>query len=136
MAQEQTDSRAQSVWEQRWRERMAAWRQSGLSQQAFCRAHGLSVSSFSHWKSELAKRDGRMASPEVPAERAAAAGSPEALRWTEVRWPEWTPEVPPAAREISGFEIVLPRGWSVRLGAGFEAESLRRLLAVLEERSC
>jgi hypothetical protein len=35
-----------------------------------------------------------------------------------------------------GFEIVLPRGWSVRLGPRFEAESLRRLLGVLEERPC
>lgn len=136
MSQEPMNGRAQSVWEQRWRERIAAWRQSGLSQQAFCRAEGLSVSSFSHWKSELAKRDRSSPSPEDdPAERAAAAGSPEALRWKEVRWPELAPEVP-MAREISGFEIVLPRGWSVRLGAGFEAESLRRLLSVLEERSC
>jgi hypothetical protein len=34
----------------------------------------------------------------------------------------------------SEFEVVLPRGWSVRLGPRFEAEPLRRLLSVLEER--
>lgn len=134
MAQEQTDSRAQSVWERRWRERIAAWRESGLTQQAFCQAQGISVSSFSHWKSELAKRDGSRPSPEGPAERAAAEKSPSALRWTEVRWPAAGADV--AVAESSGYEIVLPRGWSVRLGPRFEAESLRRLLAVLEERSC
>jgi hypothetical protein len=42
-------------------------------------------------------------------------------------------EMWPAA---SGFEIVLSQGWSVRMGPQFEAEPLRRLLSVLEERSC
>lgn len=136
MAQKRKVNPVQSVWELQWRERIEAWRRSGQTQQEFCRAHGLSAGSFSHWKAELVRREGVRAA--VRASDAAAPGgdrrdrSPEALSWSEVRWP--------AAAEVAedggGFEIVLPRGWSVRLGPRFEAESLRRLLSVLEERPC
>jgi hypothetical protein len=137
MAQKRKVNLVQSVWELQWRERIEAWRRSGQTQQEFCRAHGLSVGSFSHWKAELVRREGQRASV-----RAADAvvpggdrheGSPEALSWSEVRWPAGAAEV---AEDGGGFEIVLPRGWSVRLGPRFEAESLRRLLSVLEERPC
>ena len=137
MAQKRKVNPVQSVWELQWRERIEAWRRSGQTQQEFCRAHGLSAGSFSHWKAELVRREGLRAS--VRAADAAAPGgdrrdrSPEALSWSEVRWPAGAAEVAGAG---GGFEIVIPRGWSVRLGPRFEAESLRRLLSVLEERLC
>jgi hypothetical protein len=34
------------------------------------------------------------------------------------------------------IELVLPDGWSVHLRAGFDAQCLRQLLAVLRERPC
>jgi hypothetical protein len=137
MARKRKVNPVQSVWELQWRERIEAWRRSGQTQQEFCRAHGLSAGSFSHWKAELVRREGLRASVRV-ADTAAAGGdrrerSPEALSWSEVRWPAGAAEV---AGDGGGFEIVLPRGWSVRLGPRFEAESLRRLLSVLEERPC
>ena len=136
MAQKRKVNPVQSVWELQWRARIEAWRRSGQTQQEFCRAHGLSAGSFSHWKAELVRREGLRSSV-----RAADAGgvggrrerSPEALSWSEVRWSAGAAEVSGAG---GGFEIVLPRGWSVRLGPRFEAESLRRLLSVLEERPC
>ena len=137
MAQKRKVNPVQSVWELQWRERIEAWRRSGQTQQEFCRAHGLSAGSFSHWKAELVRREGLRAS--VRAADATAPGgerrerSPEALSWSEVHWPAGAAEV---AGYGGGFEIVLPRGWSVRLGPRFEAESLRRLLSVLEERPC
>ena len=138
MAQEPKVDQAQSVWELQWRERIEAWRRSGQTQQEFCRTHGLAAGSFSHWKSELVRRDDLRASAHAAATAAAAGGavrerSPEALGWSEVRWPAAGPDV---VRDGAGFEIVLPGGRSVRLGARFETESLRRLLGVLEERSC
>jgi hypothetical protein len=121
--------------ERQWRERVDAWRGSGQTQRAFCKARGISGSSFSRWKAELARRDQLRA--EASGEIAASGGSTgrrtEALGWTEVGWPSASAECVP---EGSGFEVFLPRGRSVRLGPRFEAESLRRLLAVLEERSC
>ena len=137
MSQKRKVNPVQSVWELQWRERIEAWRRSGQTQQEFCRVHGLSAGSFSHWKAELVRREGLRAS--VRAADAAAPGgdrrdrSPEALSWSEVRWPAGAAEVAGAG---GGFEIVIPRGWSVRLGPRFEAESLRRLLSVLEERLC
>jgi hypothetical protein len=137
MAQKRKVNPVQSVWELQWRERIEAWRRSGQTQQEFCRAQGLSAGSFSHWKAELVRREGLRASVGA-ADAAAPRGdrrerSPEALSWSEVRWPAGAAEV---AGDGGGFEIVLPRGWSVRLGPRFEAESLRRLLSVLEERPC
>jgi hypothetical protein len=129
----------QLVWEQRWRERVEAWRRSGQRQQEYCRAHGISASSFSHWKSELSKRDQLRveagAAGRVTAGGGATARGSEALRWSEVRLPAAASGLP-VGQEGSGFEIVLPRGWSVRLGPGFEVEPLRRLLAVLSELPC
>jgi hypothetical protein len=137
MAQEPKPRGVEAVSEQRWRERIVAWRESGQTQQAFCQAQGCSMSSFSRWKIKLTKQ-GEVGSPAAGVGQGVGetsrAVSPEALRWTEVRWPERLAEL--AAPASSGFEIVLPRGWSVRLGPQFEPESLRRLLAVLEERSC
>lgn len=138
MAQKQIKSQSESVWERRWRERIAAWRESGQTQQAFCQTHGVSVSSFSHWKSRLAKREEAKLAAGVEGSASGSCGEkiPGAMRWNEVHWPAVGVEAPQAAPDSSGFEIVLPRGLSVRLGPRFEAESLRRLLAVLEERSC
>ena len=139
MAQKRKVNPVESVWELQWRERIEAWRRSGQTQQEFCRAHGLSAGSFSHWKAELVRREGLRVSVRAADAAAGGAGgdrrerSPEALSWSEVRWPAGAVEVAGAG---GGFEIVLPRGWSVRLGPGFEAESLRRLLSVLEERPC
>lgn len=137
MARKRKGNPVQSVWELQWRERIEAWRRSGQTQQEFCRAHGLSAGSFSHWKAELVRREGLRASAGA-ADAAAPSGdrrerSPEALSWNEVRWPAGAAEV---AGDCGGLEIVLPRGLSVRLGPRFEAESLRRLLSVLEERPC
>jgi hypothetical protein len=139
MAQERPGDGIQFEWERVWRERIAAWRASGQTQKSFCQAHGVSASSLSRWKIRLAKRDAAQAL-QAGAEVCASASAPErcseSLRWTELRWPAVGVDAHPAEPESSGFEIVLPRGWSVRLGPRFETESLRRLLAVLEERSC
>ena len=137
MARKRKVNPVQSVWELQWRERIEAWRRSGQTQQEFCRAHGLSAGSFSHWKAELVRREGlrvsaRAADGAAPG-RDRREGNPEALSWSEVRWPAGATEM---AGDGGGFEIVLPRGLSVRLGPRFEAESLRRLLSVLEERPC
>jgi hypothetical protein len=134
----QKRKRAELVWEHLWRERIDAWSGSGQTQRRFCQAHGISVSSFSRWKVELARRD-ELGAAIAPAGKMAPSGdsserTSEALRWTEVRLPGAGADM--GGVDGAGFEVVLPRGWSVRLGPRFETEPLRRLLAVLEERSC
>jgi hypothetical protein len=97
--------------EQQWRRWMRTWRASGLSVAAFCARQGLSAASFYAWRRELERRDAeqpafvpvRLVGSEVPS----AGGAP--------------------------VEIVLGAGRTVRVAAGFDAPTLRRVLAVLEE---
>ncbi|MGB0713006.1 MAG: IS66 family insertion sequence element accessory protein TnpA, partial [Gammaproteobacteria bacterium] len=49
------DKRAQ------WRERLDQWRQSGLSQTAYCTRHDLKLATFRYWRQQL--RDEAVPSP-------------------------------------------------------------------------
>jgi hypothetical protein len=140
MAQKRNAELVESIWECQWRERIELWRRSGQTQQEYCRAHGISASSLSHWKGKLAQRDRLRAEAAVTgqaaAENRARARSAEGVKWTEVPVPASAAGGVEIGAESSGFAVVLAHGWSVRLGPRFEAESLRRLLAVLKELSC
>jgi len=95
--------------ERQWRQWLDAWRRSGLNVREFCARHGLAQPSFDAWRRELAKRDA--ARPAfVPVQVLAEAAVPEALA------------------------LVLPGGRTIRVGPGFDASTLRQLLAVLEEQ--
>jgi hypothetical protein len=96
--------------ERRWRQWLDAWRRSGLSVRAFCSRHGLSQPNFYAWRRELDRRD--------------AAGP--AFLPVQVLADAVPTEAPLA--------VVLPGGRTIRVGPGFDATTLRQLLAVLEER--
>ena len=91
---------------------LAAAAASGLSVAAFAARHGLRPQRLERWQRQL------------------AAVQPVAETFVEVTLP---PVVRPAA---GAFEIVLHTGRIVRVGAGFNADELRRLLAVVDEASC
>ena len=110
--------------EPHWRERVAAWRASGLTQAAFCREHGLAPAELSWWKHELARRD----------QAFKTESSPTPKRTTTRRAFIPVRISPSPARE--GFELVLRGGQTIRMGASFDETSLRRLLAVLENSRC
>ena len=95
--------------EQQWRRRIKQWRASGLSVRAFCARYGLASASFYHWRRVLERR---------------AAEAPAFVPVQVVD--DATP--PPA----SALEVVLVDGRMVRVAPGFDAATLRRLLAVLE----
>jgi transposase-like protein len=96
---------------QYWTRMLAAWGQSGLSQTEFCRREGINLGTFAWWKRQLRKAAGHQ-----PRRRAA--------RFVEVRLAQ--PSSAP------GYEVVLPRGRSIRVPAQFDAESLSRLIAAVE----
>jgi transposase len=100
--------------EQQWRRWIGEWRASGLSVRAFCDRRGLAIPSFYAWRRTLERR-----AAEVPAfvpVQVVADGAPA---------------------HASALEVVLRDGRAVRVAPGFDAATLRRLLAVLEgERSC
>ena len=100
--------------EQQWRRWISDWRASGLSVRAFCERRGLAIPSFYAWRRTLEQRA-----------TAKAAFVPVQI----------LADVAPA--KASALELVLAGGRIVRVAPGFDAATLRRLLAALEgERSC
>jgi hypothetical protein len=119
--------------EQYWRGILRQWRRSGLSGRSFCRVHGLSEPSFYAWRRTSQQRD-QQASPEsqgaarratTPVQRTAA------LPCRRDGLPNFVPVT--IAAPTPSLELVLGDGRSVRVPAGFDAATLRQLLAVLQE---
>jgi hypothetical protein len=99
--------------ERQWRRWIGEWQASGLSVRAFCERRGLTVASFYAWRRVLQRRAAEKAAF-VPVQVVA----------------DTVPE------RASALEVVLAGGRTVRVAPGFDAPTLRQLLAVLEERPC
>ncbi len=124
-------ARARAACEERrrrWTERVSRWQCSGKSQAAFCRELGLNANSFNFWKLRVLRQPGTRRKRGA-AEPAASGG---VSKFTPVR----------VAMPLScAFEVCLRGGHTIRIAPGFDAESLRRLIGVLEigggaARSC
>lgn len=96
-----------------WRQMLKRQQQSKLSIRAFCRLHQLSETNFYAWRRTLARRD-RQLPPFVP---------------VQLLNPQ--PPTPPPAN--SPLELLLPNGRILRIGPAFDADTLRRLLPLLED---
>ncbi len=116
-----------------WRRTLRQWRRSGLSVRAFCAEHVLAEASFYAWRRIVAQRDQESAPVHAKPERdrvdrAASAGDDA---------PVFVPLRVIDVATQAAFEVVLERGRVVRVLRGFDTETLRQLLAVLEEeRPC
>ena|SRR5689334_17250593 len=96
--------------ERQWRQWIQEWRASGLSVRAFCARRRLAEPSFYAWRKELQRR-----------ETARPAFVPVRV----------LPDEPATGdRHVT---IVLAGGRMVRVGPGFDAATLRQVLAVLGE---
>lgn len=94
-----------------WREHVERWRASGESIRGYCRAQGISESAFHFWKRELKRRDARRASRE------------QSLAFAEV----CLTSVPEAS-----LEVVCDTPRRILVHPGFDADTLARVVAVLE----
>src|SRR5581483_4425366 len=99
--------------EQQWRRWMREWRGSGLTVRAFCDLHGLAEPSFYAWRRTLEERQ----------------AEPVAFVPVQV-----VGDVQPAA--AGALEVVLSNARTARVAPGFDAATLTRLLAVLEDKPC
>ena len=109
-----------------WRRTFRQMRRSGLSVRAFCAEHGLAEASFYAWRRIIAQRDRE--GSRVPDGHSDAAVD-DAPVFVPLRVIDVSTQV--------AFEVVLERGRVVRILRGFDAATLRQLLAVLEEdRPC
>ena len=99
--------------EHQWRRWIDEWQTSGLSARAFCERRGLTVASFYAWRRALQRRAAEKATF-VPVQVL-----PDAVQ-----------------TQTSALEVLLPDGRTVRVAPGFDAATLRQVLAVLEGRPC
>lgn len=122
-------ARQRSVSKERmWRERLARYRQSGLSVAAFCAAEGVSLAAFYSWRRRLREAVGPACGPQVAAPVVTdaavreAAGDPAAL---------FVPVAIPGS--VGEVRIEVPGGVVVRLPLTVDERLLRACLrAVLE----
>lgn len=91
------------------RERLAAWRASGLNLMAWCRREGIGYERMRGWRRQLGDR---------------ASWSPALL----------PVEVVGSSEPAFSFELELPRGLRLRVASGFDPASLSLLLRAVEAR--
>lgn len=128
MSRRRTTGRAAAAKkrEAHWRRIMAKQRRSGLTHTEFCGRESISVHSYFWWKRELgvrAKKRGRSV-PQVRQQgekKPATSLVPVTIKQAAI----------PAASDW--FEVLLSSGRVLRVRSGFDAESLKRLVAILEE---
>lgn len=100
--------------EQVWQRNVEAWRQSGLSQKAFCQRNHLALSTFGRWLQQLNKRSNLVSAcveiVPVPCVQAIPVSAPPVV-------------------------VVMGGGrYRLELADGFQRETLREVLHVLEAR--
>jgi hypothetical protein len=124
-----------------WRDVVRTWKQSGLSQAAFCRKHGIKPVTFGWWKRKLVgtagtRRQCRGGTSRTSGKKYASAktGSVTA-RFIEMPLdhscvPNGQGAMPPA-----GYEVMLPDGPMIRLPHDFDPDRVERLVLALQS-SC
>jgi transposase len=108
-----------------WRQMLRRWQRSGLSVRDFCARHQLSEANFYAWRRTLAQREPRSTPSRI----------------TRPHPAEPTPTFVPVQlaappRPPTPIEIVVGRPRLLRLLPGFDADTLRQVLALLEASSC
>jgi transposase-like protein len=126
-----------------WEEVVRRWKEGGQSVAAFCRAEGLRESAFYCWRRLLARRSYRTCerAPDTGSRSRSQARSVTPASRSSRQSP--TPSFLPVhvvkhsvAGAAHGVEIVLRQGRTVRVGAGFDRQTLAEVLAVLETQPC
>ena len=111
--------------EQFWRDHVAGWKSSGLSLRLYSEEHGLKAGTLGYWNSRLKAQ---------AADAPASSAGPEAkAAFLAVHVAEPTVTMPEPRDDR--IELTLPGGCAVRVGRGFDAATLDRLLDVVERRS-
>jgi hypothetical protein len=110
-----------------WTKRVERWAESGLTAKEFAAEVGVNSATLMHWKYRLAA-EARGAST------LSAEPKQDAVSFVEVQ--ATAPDIEPARKTSPppAFELVFASGATVRIPAGFDAATLRRLLDVMTRR--
>ena len=111
--------------EQFWRDHVAGWKSSGLSLRLYSERHGLKAGTLGYWNSRL--------KAQAADALTSSAGPETAATFLAVHVAEPAVSVPEPRDDR--IELALPGGCVVRVGRGFDAVTLDRLLDVVERRS-
>lgn len=113
--------------ERAWRRHLAGWQRSGMTIRDYCAAEGLAEHNFHAWRKTLAGRDRQKS------QRAKRSRSGVAL-------PAFVPihvvNDGATSSSLGAVEVLLANGRVLRVGAGFDPQVVRQLLALLEEPAC
>jgi hypothetical protein len=114
--------------QQEWLRHVQRWQRSRLSVRDYCARYRLSEPSFYFWRRSLAERGLLTPVGTNPAQRDtdAVPATPLFVAAT----------LADAAAAPQPLEVVFPDGLTVRVAAGFDAATLRHLLALLREQAC
>jgi hypothetical protein len=118
--------------EQTWREIMARWEQTGLSQQEFCEQEQIKLSTFGYWRRELKRRDsqGKSVKPRAAWPSTTRGSSPA----PNMEAPLFVPVQVSQAPSAPLCEVVLPDGLVIRVSRVCDLEPVVRLVRTLEAR--
>lgn len=119
-------SRSWAWRREHWREHVRAWSESGETVAAYCRRHGLDRKSLYRWRRALRECGEAPGASGVGGQGLVSRGPV----FAEVR-------VRGCEAESSGaIEVVLAGARRVRVHPGFDAETLGRVVRVLEGEGC
>ena len=104
-----------------WQALVEGWAESGLTQKAYCTQQGISVTSFHRWREQL-RQEADLG------DQASSEAAP--IRLLPVQWHE--APVPEPSRAGAALTLVLATGLRLEVESHFEAETLRRVLAVVQ----
>jgi hypothetical protein len=119
-------SRGSRTIDLRWNALLNDFRRSGLTQAEFCRRRQISLHSF---RKRLYQP---LPSDSVPSDgRSSARADHPFLPVTILPDP-----IPPITVSQPHLELILSNGRRIAVAPGFDPQTLRRLIAVVEERPC
>jgi lambda repressor-like predicted transcriptional regulator len=118
--------------DEHWADVVSQWRTSGLSQKEFCRRRDISDRALNNWlyKSPYRERVAR-----ILAARSQGKIDAETPRFLPVAVLSATPGTDSRV-SCATIEVVLPSGSRIAVMPGFDAETLRRVVAALEAWTC
>ena len=94
---------------QRWRERVQAWKQSGLSQKVFCEQHHLGLSTFQRWRRKFMAQEKPKGSSAVSFLPIGVVGPSD-----------------------SGLTVLVNDQLRIEVSTGFDASTLKQVIGVLQ----